>query len=247
VSIGFQELSQTQLAIEYAHRFAHEYDLVGWIDAQRPELIGDQMATLAVTAGIVPAGIPTRDAVARLKDHLRDRIRWLLIFDNAVRPDDIREWLPGGAGHVIITSRHRNWAGTAGAVEVDIFRREESITLLRGQTGMDERQADELADALGDLPLALAQAAGLIASTGMPVRLYLTMLSDHALRALEQGRAAGYPVSLAGSVSLALQRLAETDAVALAMIRVCALLAPEPVPVEWFGNPPPEPRAAATA
>jgi tetratricopeptide (TPR) repeat protein len=239
---GWGGVGKTQLAIEYAHRFAHEYDLVGWIDAQRPELIGDQLATLAVSAGVVPAGTPTPDAVARLKDHLRVRSRWLLIFDNAEKPDDIRDWLPGGTGHVIITSRHRVWHGLAGSVEVDVFTRAESIEFLHEQATLSEADAAALAEALGDLPLAVAQAAGYLISTGVTPQRYQTMLAEHAARVLEHGTPTGYPVSLAASIRISLQRLAETNPVALALVRVCARLAPEPLPVDWFLNPGPEER-----
>jgi hypothetical protein len=53
---------------------------------------------------------------------------------------------------------------------VDVFTRSESIALLRAHLpALPDRDAERLADVLGDLPLALAQAAGLLAETRMPV------------------------------------------------------------------------------
>ena len=47
---------------------------------------------------------------------LRQRSRWLLVFDNAGDPADVAPWLPGGGGHVLITSRERGWAEVAALV-----------------------------------------------------------------------------------------------------------------------------------
>ena len=58
---------------------------------------------------------------------LHQRGRWLLVFDNAENPAAIRPWLPGGAGHVLITSRQRAWAELAAPVEVDVLARAESV------------------------------------------------------------------------------------------------------------------------
>jgi hypothetical protein len=44
-------VGKTQLAVEYAHLFSGQYRLVWWIDAERPELIAEQLAELGVTAG----------------------------------------------------------------------------------------------------------------------------------------------------------------------------------------------------
>ena len=132
---------------------------------------------------LVAAGTGTPAAVDALHAHLRGRSRWLLVFDNAEDPDDLTPWLPDGPGHLIITSRSPAWTGVAQPVDVDVFTRAESVALLHTHLPhLADADADRLADALGDLPLAIGQAAGLLAETRIGVGTYLAEL-EHARRA----------------------------------------------------------------
>ncbi len=79
------------------------------------------------------AGVSAEVVRAAVLAELRDKGRWLLVFDNAQTPAGIRPWLPGGGGHVLITSRERGWAEIAAPVEVDVLARSESVTLLTGR------------------------------------------------------------------------------------------------------------------
>src|SRR5215831_6714492 len=178
---GMGGVGKSQLAAEYAHRFAGTYDLAWWLNSAPAGLIGDQFAALGMALKCVQPGAGIDIVRSAVLGELRQRGRWLLVFDNAADPADISGWLPGGGGHVLITSRERRWAEVAAPVEVDMLARAESVTLLQGRVdGLNESDADRLADQLGDLPLALAQAAGFMAETGTSAAQYLGLLQTRA-------------------------------------------------------------------
>jgi transcriptional regulator with XRE-family HTH domain len=232
---GIGGVGKTQLAAEYAHRCAGSYELAWWIDAEQGGLIADQVADLGQALGCVPAGAESEAVRAAVLAELRHRDRWLLIFDNAEAPADVAPWLPGDGGHVLITSRKHGWDEIAAPVEVEVFTRGESVELLgRRIPGLALAEAGRLAEELGDLPLAIAQAAGFMADTGTPLPQYLDMLRNQAGQLLAQGAPGSYPRSLAAATAVIAARLSDQDPAAAELANLCAFLAPEPIPDDLF-------------
>jgi tetratricopeptide (TPR) repeat protein len=227
---GLGGVGKTQLALECAHRHASDYDLIWWISAEQPAAIPGQLVVLARRLGI-PERTDQAEIIQALWDELRQRDRWLLVYDNAEDPQPMRPWLPrGGQGHVLITSRNPSWGGLAATLAVDVLPRTEALAFLARRLGRDDPGFDRLAATLGDLPLALEQAAAYVEETAIPASEYLTMLDTHARDLFALGRPATTEQTIATTWIVSLRRLRQQTPTAEELLVLCAFLGPDDIP-----------------
>ena len=236
---GIGGIGKTQVALEYAHRFKEDYDVVWWLNCDPPQYVDASLVDLGKRLReVFGASVPEEGGVtavaAQVLQFLSERAaeRWLLIYDNAEDIEVIAKLLPSGGGHVLITSREEAWEDQSTQREtlrLGYFERPESVSHLRRRLpAIPDADANELAAELGDMPLAVAAAGALLATQKMPVYEYLGRLRAEPVRPLlEEHPLRAYPESVAKAWHLSLDVLERKSPAAARLLRIWAVMAPE--------------------
>lgn len=219
VLTGIDGAGKSALALEFAHRHAEEYSILWWIHADDPVTLDSDYAALADALDLPERTLSDENAIVQaVKRYLAETPRWLLIFDDADDAADVAPYLPGGTmGRAIVTSRNPPRPGTATPLTVHVMKRDESVALLLSRSGANDRHgADALADELGDLPLALEQAAAFIERTASSFADYVESFRT----------ARGEKHTIATTWKLSIDNIREVAR----PVMFCAFVAPDEIP-----------------
>ncbi len=233
---GLGGVGKTQLAARFARDHQDDYDVVWWVRAEEETTRLQDFSDLGAKLGL-PEAIERNQAalIKATRDWLAASNRWLLVFDNVPDPRAISALMPDGhAGHILITSRrHADWRALgATPLPLNVWRRAESVAFLIKRTGDEDVQAaDAIAGLLGDLPLALEQAAAYSNQQAIRLRAYQDRLGIRGPALLRKGQPFEYEHTVLTAWDLAFTEI-DRHPLAAYLLRLCAVLAPERIPRE---------------
>jgi tetratricopeptide (TPR) repeat protein len=235
---GLGGVGKSALVLNYAHTHLAEHTLTWWIPASQSETI---TASLVQLARRLLARFNTRDFTdEQLCDWALSWLRvhdgWLLIFDNANSPESVHPFhITHVRGRYLITSRlGHGWRTITpnDPLRLDVLPLDVAAALLLdlGQRPPEERGAAEsLAAELGCLPLALQHAGSHMARTRTTCPAYHKRFSTRPNNVLT---VPGDPhmQTIAGTLSVTLDALADSNPIAVILLRVLAWLGPDQLP-----------------
>lgn len=201
---GLGGVGKTEIAIEFVLRHKDAYDAVFWIRADEVAKLDSRFRQIAIELQLETQTESVNHVVSRelVKGWLsrawkwtkpEGQVRtpveatWLIIFDNV---DDLQilpdYWPIQGNGAVLITSRDPLskfiFSTTPFGINLEPFTNEEGATLLKQLTNEQDagQVAEDIAQALGGLPLAISQMAGIIRRQDLKLSEFLESYNDAA-------------------------------------------------------------------
>lgn len=256
---GLGGIGKTQVAIEYAYRYAQEYSAVFWLAAETTESL-----IMSVQEIAEQLQLPEREAeeqaqlITAVQRWLATHSGWLLIGDNMEDFDLFQMLLPARRqGALLLTTRRQTSGPLVKSLELPPMSHEESITLLlrrAGQLQLASAQSSEAPEAqpapvaesttlelvafLEGLPLALDQAGAYIEETGCSIADYLERCRHQRKQVLARRGAYGgsHPASVVTTLKLAVEKIARAHPAAAELLYACAFLHPDGIPEELFAS-----------
>ena len=265
VLVGMRGCGKSQLASELAWWCKKEkWDLVAWINATSKEQVRSGLIELARKLGIETQDRNEEWIIEQCFSCLEsgepsDR---LIVFDNVEDINHLTKLVPRGDGlRVVVTTtndcgwKNQSWE----SIKIGVFSREDSIKCLFKITNSEDYgAADAVAQRLGDLPLAIAQAGATACAEGFTLNEYLTCLDDYSSRDGHGDNEIIRPIdgdsytdgafdALSMAVNVALNKLGDRLCeVGRRQLGGLALLAQSGVPTRWIAPLPDDNRRALT-
>jgi Tfp pilus assembly protein PilF len=263
---GLGGIGKTQIAIEYAYRYRQDYQVVLWGRAESIEGLNASYSEFAKQLNLPlkfakQLNLPLKETQRRkeaqeqekiiaqaVKSWLHTHQKWLLILDNADKPELLRDFLPPGiAGHILLTTRITDLAGLglglAHPIKVELFSLKEGILFLLHRSNLldlnkllnqamlhDRAIAKKIVQEMGRLPLALDLAGAFIAATPSTLIEYLDIYHHNHTRLLQQQSHLDYPKSLATTWNISFEQVESKNHAATELLQLCAYFASAPIP-----------------
>ena len=181
---GLGGAGKTELAVKFVTEFEKHFDAVFFLIADSESRLSEQYSTVALDLGLVDSSDTTNQELCAetFRTWLGDPVKgapetqeaqtlvnWLLVFDNAERPEVIKTFWPGGqSGSILLTSRNPFLASpelfNTGKMQLKGFSTVDGAQFLRvcAQDGKvnglrTEADAELIVEWVQGLPLAIDQ------------------------------------------------------------------------------------------
>ena len=254
---GLGGVGKTQIALEYAYRYALEYSATFWIRAEAAESIISDFLSIAESLQLPERNNEDhRRAVVAVQHWLSMHGQWLLIWDNVEDLALLDRFLPSTRqGAILITTRCQTLGTLACGLDLFPMEQKEGMLFLLRRAKMLEAEAtcedmrhlaesrpgeyavaSELVEIMGGLPLALDQAGAYLEAVQCGLPAYLELFRTRRAELLKsRGEGArDHPASVSTTFTLALAATTQRHPAVGDLLRICAFLQPDAIPEEFF-------------
>ncbi|EER42224.1 tetratricopeptide repeat domain-containing protein [Histoplasma capsulatum H143] len=205
---GFGGIGKTEIAREFSRRYKTSFDAVFWVVADEIAKLDHHHQQISLALGLEDPSECKSQVVSReiVKGWLsnprkqfldsdeftqtgssKSEATWLLIFDNADDPMILADYWPQGSGSVLVTSRDplakRIFTRNPSGLDLGPLSQQDSLSLFHHLTtipnGSDSKTAEQISDALGGVPLAISQMAGIIRTQDLTLSEFFELYMDH--------------------------------------------------------------------
>ena len=246
---GLAGIGKTQIALEYAYRYAQSYRVVFWIRAETHEVLLTDFAMLASYLQLPGQNMQEQQRVVqKVRGWLDTHPDWLLLLDNVEDLTLLEEVLPPRlSGHILLTTRMQVTGTRAHRFALEGLEEQEGALFLLRRTKCiapdalfeealeDQRiAARKISHMMDGLPLALDQAGAYIEETGCSLSDYLDLYQTRrtvllSRRGTDENH---HPESVASTFTLSVEKVERANPAAVDLLRLCAFLHPDAISQE---------------